>query len=277
MTIIDAHVHVWKNDPKYPWAPETKSPPKEDATPEMLLKLMQAAGVSRTVLIQVIYYRWDNSYCADVLTAHPDKFQAVGRVDPQSPHAPDYLSYWTRERGFRGVRLSPAAGPEGDWFTGSLMPPLWQRTTELGVPMTILAPVTRMPDLAKLVDKFPDLAVVVDHMADCPIDRPDLLQSLLALARYEKVFVKISHMWSLSKQPYPYRDTHDQVKKLYDAFGPQRLIWGTDWPLVEQHCGYAKALTLVRDELDFLTDEDQEWVLGKTAQRVWRPEVAAEL
>jgi len=59
----------------------------------------------------------------------------------------------------------------------------------------------------------------------------------LALARYERVFVKLSHLWSLSHEAYPYPDTHDQVRKLYDAFGPRRLVWGSDWPLVESYCG----------------------------------------
>jgi predicted TIM-barrel fold metal-dependent hydrolase len=83
------------------------------------------------------------------------------------------------------------------------------------------------------------------------------------------VFVKISHTWTVSKQPYPYRDTYDQVHKLYDAYGPQRLMWGTDWPLVQGYCGYAKALAIVRDEMKFLNEEDKRWILGKTIERVW--------
>jgi predicted TIM-barrel fold metal-dependent hydrolase len=81
--------------------------------------------------------------------------------------------------------------------------------------------------------------------------------------------VKISHTWSLSKQEYPYRDTHDQVKKVYDAFGPRRLMWGTDWPLVERACGYAKAQAIVREELTFLNEEDKRWILGRTVERLW--------
>src|SRR6266700_5202733 len=65
--VIDAHVHVWKKDPHYPWAPETKTPPERDATAEMLLELMQRASVQQAVLIQVIHYRWVNRYVADVL------------------------------------------------------------------------------------------------------------------------------------------------------------------------------------------------------------------
>jgi L-fuconolactonase len=267
--IIDPHVHVWVRDPKYPWAKETTNPPAEDATPEMLLALMKANGVEKTVIIQVIHYRWDNSYLADVLKKYPQYFKGVARVNPEDPAAPDHLSRLMKQPGFHGVRISPSADARGDWIRGPLMPPLWKRCHDLRVPMTVLAPVTRMPDVAPLIEKFPDLTVVIDHMADSPLGRPEELKKLMALERYPKVFVKISHTWSLSKQEYPYRDSQEQVKRLYDVFGPRRLMWGTDWPLVERHCGYAKALTLVRDEMKFLNEEDKSWILSKTVERVW--------
>ncbi len=267
--IIDSHVHVWKADPRYPWAKETAKPPDKDATPEMLLALMKANAVERTVIIQVIYYRWDNSYLADVLKQYPRVFRGVARVNPEDPGAPDHLSRLVKEQGFRGVRLSPAGDAAGDWIRGALMPPLWSRCRDLKVPMTILAPVSRMPDVARLADRFPDLTVVIDHMADCPLDRPAELEKLIALTRYPRVFVKVSHTWSLSKQPYPYRDAQEQVKRLYDAFGPKRLMWGTDWPMCERHCTYAQTLAMVRDEMRFLSDEDRRWMLSKTVETVW--------
>ena len=106
-------------------------------------------------------------------------------------------------------------------------------------------------------------------MADSPLDQPDQLNLLIALKRYPKVFVKVSHTWSLSKQDVSLRDSQVQVKRLYDAFGPKQLMWGTDWPLVESKCGYAKALAMVRDEMKFLNDEDKSWMLSKTVKRVW--------
>jgi predicted TIM-barrel fold metal-dependent hydrolase len=95
------------------------------------------------------------------------------------------------------------------------------------------------------------------------------LEEVLALAVYPRVYVKVSHLWSLSKEKYPYKDTHDQVKRLYDKFGVKRLMWGTDWPMVEKYCGYAKALALYRDELSFFTVEERRWILGGTALKLW--------
>jgi L-fuconolactonase len=261
--LIDSHVHVWKHDPAFPFAKEAR-PPAEDASAEMLLDLMKANGVSRNV----IHYRWDNSYLADVLRRYPRQFRGVCRVNPEDPDAPDHLSKLTQQ-GFRGVRLSPSAKADGDWIHGPLMPPLWSRCAQLKVPMTVLAPVTRLPEIVPLIEKNPELTVVIDHMADSPLNQPEELDLLLALARYPKVFVKISHMWSLSKQPYPFEDSQTQVKRLYEKFGARRLMWGTDWPISLKQVSYPQAVELFRDHLGFFNKDDREWMLGKTVQQVW--------
>jgi L-fuconolactonase len=266
--IIDPHVHVWKNDPRYPWAKETLNPPAQDALPETLLALMKANGVAKTVIIQVIHYRWDNSYLADVLKQYPEYFRGVARVNPEDEAAPDHVSK-LRAGGFAGVRISPSADEAGDWIRGPLMRPLWRRCRDEKASLSVLAPIARIPDVAALIDRFPDLDVIIDHMADCPVDRADLLQPLLELKRYPNVFVKVSHTWNLSKETYPYTDSQAMVKRVYDAFGPQRLMWGTDWPLVEGYCGYGKALAMVRDEMAFLNDEDKRWMLSGTVRRVF--------
>ena len=239
--MIDSHVHVFKRDPQFPFAAGAK-PPAEDASAEMLLSLMKANNVARTVIIQVIHYRWDNSYLASVLKRYPAIFHGVCRVNPEDPAAPRPLE---------------------------LMPPLWRRCNELKVPMTILAPVTRLPDLVPLIEANPELTVVIDHMADCPLDRPNLLKLLLDLARYPKVFVKITDLWTLSRQPYPFPDAQDQVKRLYATFGARRLMWATNWPVSLQQLSYARLVELYRDHVNFFSREDREEILSKTVERVW--------
>ena len=267
-TLIDSHVHVWKHDPAFPFAQGT-TPPAEDASVEMLLDLMRANHVAHTVLIQVIHYRWDNSYLADVLRRYPQIFKGVCRVNPTDPAAPDHLSHLIEEQGFHGVRLSPVAGPEGDWIRGPLMAPLWRRCAKLKVPMTLLLPASRLPDIQPLIRANPELQVVIDHMADIPPNQPAQLQQLLDLAHYPNVFVKISHLWSLSTRPYPYDDMHQQVKDLHTRFGANRLMWGTDWPISLKQLSYSNAVQLYRDHLDYLPSQDREQSLYKTVQRVW--------
>ena len=99
---------------------------------------------------------------------------------------------------------------------------------------------------------------------------------LLDKARYPRVYVKISHTWSISKQDYPWRDAHDLVKRVYHAFGAERITWGTDWPVCLRWTTYAQTLSVVRDEMDFFTPQDREWVLGKTALKLWPFETAAQ-
>jgi predicted TIM-barrel fold metal-dependent hydrolase len=193
----------------------------------------------------------------------------VCRVNPEDPAAPDQLSRLTEEQGFSGVRLSPAAGPGGDWITGPLMPPLWRRCAQLKVPMTLLIPVTRLPEVHPLIEANPGLHVVIDHMADCPLDHPEQLDLLLALAQYPHIFIKISHMWSLSRQPYPYPDAAAQVKRLYDVFGAKRLMAGTDWPISLPKQSYAQTVALYRDHFDFLPAQDHAQIFSKTVQQVW--------
>jgi predicted TIM-barrel fold metal-dependent hydrolase len=270
LRIIDPHVHVWKNDPRYPWPDDLKSPPADDALPDTLLALMQKHGVEKTVIVHVIHYRWDCRYAADVVRAHPDKFMGVCRIDPASAKATSDLDHWVAA-GYHGVRLSPALGPGGEWINDAQqMDAIWSHAAHLKIPMCVLCPIGRIPDVEKVIERHNGtLDVCIDHMADCPIDQPDELKKLLRLARYPRVYVKLSHLWSLSKQEFPYRDTHDQVRRLYDAFGPKRLMWGTDWPGVEDYCGYARALALYRDEIKFFNDDDRKWILGQTALVLW--------
>jgi L-fuconolactonase len=265
--VLDPHVHVWSHDPQFPFASGARVP-DYDATPQMLLELMKANGVAKTVIIQVSHYRYDNSYLAAVLKQYPRVFEGVCRVDPLDPAAPDHLALLT-EQGFRGVRLSPAGDAGGDWIQGPLMVPLWKRCQSLKVPMTLLLPISRVPDVQKLVDKFPELTVVIDHMADCPVDQPEQLEDLVALARYPRVFIKISHTWSLSREGYPWLDSQRLVKRIYDTFGPRRLMWATDWPIAKDRASYLQRLTVVRDDMPFLNAGDKGWMLSKTVERVW--------
>lgn len=264
--LIDSHVHVFKRDPQFPYARGARIP-AEDAPVETLIDLMRTNGVSRTVLIQMIVYRWNNAYLANVLQRYPTLFHGVCRVNPEDPAAPDHLSQLTQQ-GFRGVRLSPADTADGDWIRGPLMPPLWRRCAELKVPMTILSSPRRLPDLIPHIEANPDLTVVIDHMSDCPLNRPDLLKNLLNLARYPKVFVKISDMSTVSRQPYPYPDAQAEIKRVNEHFGAQRLMWATNWPTLKE-LSYAKAVELYRDHLNFFSPEEHEDILYKTVQRVW--------
>jgi predicted TIM-barrel fold metal-dependent hydrolase len=150
------------------------------------------------------------------------------------------------------------------------MDPLFDRAAALGVPMLILTKASRLPGLAALLDRHDDLDVVIDHMADCPLDDAKARERLLDMARYPRVYVKISHTWGLSQEAYPWRDAHGLVRDVADSFGRERIMWGTDWPVcLQEGVSYSEPLTVVRNEIDFFTYDDLEWVMRKTVLRLW--------
>ena len=99
------------------------------------------------------------------------------------------------------------------------MDPIFARAQDLGIPMLILTGASRMPDLARILDRYPDVDCCIDHMADAHPDNPQERQWLMDMARYPRVYVKISHTWSISQQSYPWADTHAMVEEVYQTFG----------------------------------------------------------
>jgi L-fuconolactonase len=269
MRIIDSHVHVWTHNPEYPWASDEPDIPQNTACPDDLLGFMAQNGVGQAVLVQYIKYRWDNRYVAHVMKHTPLLFNGVCRVDPEQPDSPDLLSYWTETYGFRGVRLSPEPDGRGDWFAAHSILPLFQRAADLQVPVILLTKPSRLPDLAAILEKVPEVRVIIDHLADSLNRRKDDLETLINLARYPNVFLKIGHIPQCSSEPYPWKDTHENMEQIFREYSAQRMMWGSDWPFCLSVMTYSQSIAYIREELKFLTVEDREWVLCKTALQFW--------
>jgi predicted TIM-barrel fold metal-dependent hydrolase len=269
MRIIDSHVHVWNHDPEYPWAKDELDIPQYNASPSNLINLMEKNDVEHAVLVQYVKYRWDNRYVAHILRNHPSMFNGVCRVDPENQDSPDQLSYWTESFGFRGVRLSPEPDARGDWFTGPLMPPLFKRASDLRVPVILLIKPSRLPDLSAIIEKVPDVKLIIDHLADCINLKNNDLQTLIDFARYPNLFLKIGHIPQSSAEAFPWKDTHEMMARVFQAYGARRMMWGSDWPFSLSRTTYSQSIAYLQNELNFLTVEDREWALGKTALQFW--------
>jgi predicted TIM-barrel fold metal-dependent hydrolase len=274
MTIVDTHMHVWSLDwETYPFSPPeaTAKRPEESNTAEEVVEVMERHAVDFTVLVQVRYYGWDNRYLAECLRRSPGQFAAQGLIDPRDPGAPDRLTYWMREHGFSGVRLSPSYDQHAEWLDSRDSDPLWRRAEELGAIFNFLIREHQLPQLEAMAARFPGVPVIVDHMG-----YPDVngdTASLLRLARLPNVYVKVTEFYNHSKtREYPYADVLPTVRRVYDAFGPQRLMWGTGFVRGENvgRIPYGKELELIREHVPFFTEEDKEWILGRTARTLWR-------
>jgi len=268
--IVDAHVHIWKKDPRFPDPSVTIMSPASDIPLELLSQVMNEHGVSRAVLVQPMYPGEDNSLVADAARAEPERYAAVCVVDPRYPAAPDRLEYWVKERGCRGLRMRPAFAAEAPEFENDA---LWSRAQKLGVVVSILARMEHVPLIARRAERYPDVPMIVDHLA-----HPDpgagpmsaAFQQFLALADRPNVLAKVSGFHNFSKRPYPHEDCDDLFKAVFDRFGTGRLIWGSDFPHVLLRAGYAHALHHLERRLR-VGSADRELILGKNAARLyWR-------
>jgi predicted TIM-barrel fold metal-dependent hydrolase len=280
--LIDAHMHVWSGDPtRFPFAhpyEKTFVAPKIPATVETLIAEMDRHGVSQCVLVQTISHGWDNSYLADCLKRYPRRFRGQGLIDPTDPQAAGKLEYWVTKHHLAGMRFSPIyyKGKES-WINARTTESVWKKATELGAVFNFFIAAEQLPRLEDMVRRFPKVKVVIDHLARVELDAGDAeqqVQKLLRLARYPNVWVKVSELNILSpSKKYPYRDTFGLVKRVYEAYGADRLLWGTGFPGATRAQAGRPALedelALIRTHIPFFSAADRAKILGGNAATVW--------
>jgi len=272
---IDAHVHVWTPDVKaYPlnanFTVEQMQPPS--FTPEELFQHTRPAGVSRIVLIQMSYYRFDNRYMLDTIARFPGVFSGVGIVDYRQDNVAETMLQLSR-KGVRGFRLHSLGEPVSEWLTHPGMQQVWQTAGKHGLAVCPLINPQDLPVIAQMAAKYQDTRVVIDHFARIGVSgtiEAEPLQQLCALAKLPKVYVKTSAFYALGKKQAPYTDLIPMIKELVEAYGTKRLMWASDAPFqVQEPHSYAASLALVADKLDFLTAAEREDILRNTAENVF--------
>lgn len=269
--IIDTHLHVWSADTdSYPFFGGRQ--PSSDGSVELLNKVMSAAAVDRAVIVQPIYYLYDNRYVAACLKAFPGRFSAIGLVDCQAPDAADQLERLVRQDGFSGLRIHTSRPDDPAEWAAADQDPVWERAGELGASFIVHGPAALLPALEPIIARFPEVAVALDHIGGAPTNEPEprpLLGNVLKLARYPNVYIKFTPQGNKSEQGYPFTDTFPAFRLLYDAFGPQRLMWGTNFPGVINSLGYVRAVDMFNMHMDFLSDADKEWLFSRTALGIY--------
>src|SRR5262245_25505718 len=272
--IVDAHTHVWRALSDYPRPAVTTVSPVSDVPAELLCQYLAEHGVDRAVLVQPIYPGEDNSYVADCAAAQPDRFAAVCVVDPRSDGTADRLEYWATERGCKGLRMRPALDDEEASCGAPATFPLWERSRSLGVVVSVLGNPQHLPALTRLIRQFPEVAVVLDHLGHAAVEggvAADAFRSLLGLAQFPRVFIKLSGFYYFSRQAYPFADCAGAVRALVDHFGASRLLWGSDFPHVLLKVGYQRTLRGLERACPFLSSADRQQIMGETARRLYWP------
>jgi predicted TIM-barrel fold metal-dependent hydrolase len=277
--IFDAHVHVWGDDrAAYPQVPGRERPPSHLGSADLLVQLMDAAGVDYALLVQTPWYGEDNRYLVDAMRRFPGRFAALGYLeDPLADDASDRLMRQTDGDGFHGVRLHLTIEAVNAGAQEGKADPLFRRARELGVPVQFLNRVPAHPTILGVARRFPDLTIVVDHLGHPEVaEAPGFASSapFFALAEHPNVYVKVSNHDLHSRAPYPWPDLFDYQRRVIDAFGPRRLMWGSNWPMKHPELSYADRLDGVRHHLPAflaLSEEDRSWILARTALTIWRP------
>ena len=273
---IDAHSHIWTRDiERFPLAegrtPADLVPPS--FTDEELLRVCEPEGVEKVVLIQHhIYHGWNNSYLLDAAERSPDRFRIVGMIDDRTNH-PDEEMRKLLKRHVAGFRITSWIRGRDQWLHGSGMAAMWTCAAQTRQAMCCLIDPPDLPAVDRMCRRYPETPVVIDHFARIGTDgliRDDDVRQLCGLARHKNVCLKVSAFYALGQKEPPYMDLAPMIRRVYEAFGPERLMWASDSPY--QLLGdntYAASISLVRDRLDYLSAEDKQWLLRKTAERVY--------
>jgi predicted TIM-barrel fold metal-dependent hydrolase len=273
MGFIDAHVHVWTPDTAhYPLAAAYKREDMKPAsfTPEQLFLHTRPAGVDRINLIQMSFYGFDNRYMLDMMALHPEVFVGTAVIDPLAD-APDKLMTELSKKRVRAFRIHPNLSklPPARW----LEPAGYSRMFETGATnnqaMSCLMAPDALPELDRMCRKFPHTPVIIDHLCRIGLDgtvREQDIDAFCAVAEHKRVLVKVGAFYALGKKQPPYTDLGPLIRRVVKAFGANRCMWESDCPFQVVDHKYQDSIDLIRKRLDFLTDEDKEWMLRRTAE-----------
>lgn len=275
MFITDSQVHIWcANTPERPWRAGERSH-RQPLGADELLREMDAAGVHRAVLVPPFLDGDRNDLVLEAARLHPDRFAAMGRVDLDAPASRELIPTWRQQPGMLGFRypfhrpLLTSALTEGrvDW--------LWEGAEKAGVPIMVHAPHAMVHLFDRVAERYPGLKLVMDHLA-VPMRKQDEdafrdLDKLLAIAKRSNVAVKASALPCYTSDPYPYRRLHPYIRRVYDAFGPQRMFWGSDMSRLP--CTYRQAITMFTEEMPWFSTDDLDWIMGRGLSEWlgWKP------
>jgi predicted TIM-barrel fold metal-dependent hydrolase len=265
--IVDAQVHLWKaNTPDRPWVPGMVPQLPEPFGYDKLVPLMDEAGVDRVVIVPPSWEGDRVDYALEAVGKYPDRFAIMGRIPLKDPHSADLLLKWKEQKGMLGIRVT-FLGAHAPSLTDGTADWLWPAAEKARLPVMFLAG-TRNAEFARIAERHPALTLIIDHMGlSNEVAKagkiPEAIEQSLALAKYPNVSVKLSAAPAYSSEPYPFRDMAVHIRRLFDAYGPRRCHWGTDMTNSFAKATYRERVTHFTEHLDFLSEEDKDWVMGR--------------
>jgi L-fuconolactonase len=277
MLTIDAQVHAYERDrPGRPWLAPLQGP--AEVTGDQMVAAMDAVRVDGAVLVSPFtMYGYDASYAREVYAKHKRRFGLVKPVDPGDPAVAETIADWAATEGAIGIRLmlNRMASDDPEDPGANLV---LAAAASHGTPVNLLCS-GRLDQTAGLAARHPNTRLVIDHLGlTQPFEPPPPsepwadLPKVLALAQYDNVVIKITGAGTLSHEKFPYNDIWDPLSRIFDAFGLERCLWGTDWTRAVALLCYEQGVEAFR-VADRLSDSDRAMLMGEASSRVysWAP------
>jgi predicted TIM-barrel fold metal-dependent hydrolase len=260
--IVDAQVHLWSGG-----KPTNANHRQVPAfTADDLLKEMDEAGVDAAVVHPPT--SWDpnaNELAVEAARRNPNRLAILGNFPLDRAESRALIDTWKQRPGMLGLRFTFLQPHQKTWPTDGTIDWLWPAAERAGLPVALLA-AEFMPKVAQVAERQPRLKLIIDHLGrSSPAMKDDAawasLPEMLALAKYPNVAIKATGAPSYSSEPYPYRNIHDHLRRIHDAFGPERMFWGTD--ITRMPCSWRQCVTMFTEELPWLSARDKELVMGR--------------
>lgn len=277
MPIIDSQVHAYEaNTPERPWDTVPNWP--DHVTGDEMIAAMDAVGVDGAIFVSSFsMYRYDASYAVEVQQAHPDRLALVKPIDPADPAVPEIIADWKNTPGTVGIRLfiRKESGLEPD---DPGVDRIMREAVRHDLPVNILC-WDNVDAGTAVIDRHPDTRFVVDHLAILQPYTPPApeepwadLPKVLELAKRPNAVIKVSGACTLSKEPYPFADIWDPLARVFDAWGIERCLWGTDWTRAHAVVNYEQAVVPFL-ETDRLSADEKAILMGGACAKAygWSP------
>jgi len=270
---IDIHPHVISTDTeRYPNAPvgghKSDWSRERPVSVEQMIAAIDQAGIAKSALVQAsTCYGHDNSYIADAVTAHPNRFTGVFSVDVLAPDAPEKIRYWVG-RNLTGMRLFTAGSTmpnQADWVDDPRSFPAWECASELRIPVCMQMTVKALPQLTGMLKRFPKVPVILDHLAKPTLsDGPPYAgaSDVFRLADFKNLYLKVTPR--TVKEAQAGMASHSTFfPLLVSKFGASRIVWGSNFPASEGTL--SELLKASQAALSVLSAEDRDWIFARTA------------
>jgi L-fuconolactonase len=278
MAIIDSQVHAYEaNTPRRPWASVPNWPDR--VTGEEMVAAMDKVGVDGAIFISAFsMYRYDASYAVEVAKAHPGRLAIVKPVDPDDPGVADVVADWKTTPGTVGIRIMLTKENKRDPADPGL-DRIARAAVRYDFPVNLLC-WDNLDAGTALIDSHPETRFIIDHLGILQPRVPltpaqhasDLwadLPKVLELARRANAVIKVSGACTLSKAPYPYPDIWDPLQRVFDAWGFDRCLWGTDWTRAFAVVNYEQAVKPFLDTKR-LSDSERAMLMGGACAKAYR-------